>query len=123
MYPAQNSTSAQVSTPTSNTTVNASKIIAELSGVCESRFHAISYYPNSYGAKEKFKAIEKIRYELQSIKLMLVPRMQIIECLRLELSFHKLAGSPTRKLHHTYMAKVNGLFDACRMHLGRTKQW
>ncbi|MBC7418419.1 MAG: hypothetical protein H7325_09710 [Pedobacter sp.] len=103
--------------------LNARFVITELSSICESRFHAYNYYPNARGAQEKFQEITRLRYQLKEISKMEVNRFQIIELLRLEMGFHTLAGSPTRKMHQTYMKKVNGIFDACRAYLGRVKQW
>jgi hypothetical protein len=97
--------------------------INTLSGLCEGRYRAIAYYPNSLGANKKFEEIAKIRYRLAQAKLMLNPKEAIAECLNLQLSFKTIEGAPTKKLHQSYLNNLNTTMDACRAQLGRVKQW
>lgn len=101
----------------------AEETIKTLSGLCEGRYMGLSFYPNSFGANKKFEEIAKIRYRLAQAKIMLNPKEAIAECLNLQLSFKIIVGEPTKKLHQTYLNKLNTTMDACRAQLGRVKQW
>lgn len=98
------------------------ELLAHISHLCENRFHAISYYPNSRGAQERFETVALIRYELGNIRAMLNYRFQVIACLRLENALMSLAPSPVKKLHATYVFKVKTQMDYCRAYLKRISQ-
>ena len=97
-------------------------LIAELKEMAEQRFHAISMYPNSFEAQKKLQEIQNIRCALQDAKFTINQKHQVIICLRLELAFHTIAGSPIKKMNQTYMLKLNTLMQQARDFLGWQKQ-
>ena len=87
-----------------------------LAGLCESRYVALSHYPNSVEPK-KFDAIWRIRETLADCRLHLNDKYIIKTCLRLEIEFHTIAPAEPNKLRKTYINKLNECMNACREYL------
>ncbi len=89
-------------------------LIADLTGICESRFKAISMYPYAKQANEKFQVIHQIRYELQVARSSSNWKDKIKTCLRLEARFLFLAPTSTYKIYENYVSKISAYMNSCR---------
>ena len=105
-----------------NVKINSAEIIQKLAVLCEGRLHAISAYPHSEHAQDKFAAIEEIRFALRNAKGCLNPKDSVRICLNLELPFHRIAPSATSTLCKNFFKRFNPLMDECRAYLERRAQ-
>lgn len=102
--------------------ISPDQLIGYLFNICESRFRAYSYYPNSV-KNDKWQAIQEIRFLLNDAKYCLNWKDKLKICLRTELCFHTIADRRTQKSFEQYMYKVNCLMNGCREALNYQKQY
>lgn len=96
-------------------------VLDHLSGICESRFIAISQYPHAWGAKERFASIELIRFEIKQARSISNDQQIIKACLKIEDHLRFVGPTRTLKLWKTYQDKVSSVMNACRVFLAERR--